>query len=70
MVTSKEQARQFVHEVRMLIMELPVFNEKVDAINTLLDLEWSLKELETEEEEEEDIWDNDLHGGIESPWSE
>lgn len=69
MVTSKEQARQFVHDVRMLIIELPIFDEKVDAISTLLDLEWSLRDIKIEQEE--DIYDEDeIRMGIENPWSD
>ena len=69
MVTSREQARQFVHEVRLFVMELPVFDEKVDAVSKLLDLEWSLRDLDEGNSISEDIdtWEDDLR---ESPWTD
>jgi hypothetical protein len=71
MVNSKEQARQLIKEVQLKIMDLPVFEEKVDTVRTLIDIEWSLRELEIEDDSENaDIWDEELRGGIESPWAD
>jgi hypothetical protein len=68
MVTSKEQARESIKEAQLKIMDLPVFEEKVDTVKTLIELEWSLRELQTAQED--DILDEDLRGGIENPWSD
>jgi hypothetical protein len=67
MVNSKEQARQLIKDAQLKIMDLSVFEEKVDLISTLTDLEWSLRELEVEQE---DSIDEEMRMGIESPWSE
>lgn len=68
MVNSKEQARQLITEVKLKLMNLPVFEEKVDTVKALLDLEWSLRELETVQED--DIYDDEMRMGIENPWSD
>lgn len=69
MVTSKEQARQHIRDVMLKIMDLPVFEEKLDVINTLTDLDWKLREPELEQEN--DICDEDIfRGGMENPWGD
>jgi hypothetical protein len=68
MVNSKEQARQYVHDTILRLAELPVFNEKVDIMNALLDLEWNLRE--NDNFILEDPIDEEIRGGIENPWSD
>ena len=67
MVTSKEQARQLIKEIRFKIMDLSRFEEKVATISMLIDLEWNLRDLEIEQE---DSIDEEIRGGIENPWSD
>jgi hypothetical protein len=67
MVTSKEQAREAIQTAITCIAALEHFEAKVDVMNALIDLEWSLREPLVEEE---DILDEELHGGVENPWSD
>lgn len=65
-------AKNIIHEARVKIMELPVFEQKVDVIGTLLDLEWNLGEKERKLEFQygnelaDDIFDTEY----EQPWND
>jgi hypothetical protein len=69
MVNSKEQTLKAIQELITYVAGIGHFDQKNDVMNSLMDIEWTLREPEVDEEDT-DIWDNELHGGIESPWSD
>jgi hypothetical protein len=70
MVNSKHDAKEAIQSTITYIAGLGYFEDKLNVMNTLLELQWSLRDVEVESEdaEENDIWDDELRGGIESPW--
>lgn len=62
MVTSKEQALQEIKDLITRVSRLGHFDEKLKVMDALLDIEWSLREEELEEDE--------FRGGVEGPWSD
>jgi hypothetical protein len=56
-------ARDIIRDAKVKIMELPYFEEKVDVVAALLELEWLLREERNDLPEE-------LVGEREEPWGD
>jgi hypothetical protein len=69
MVNSREQIREAVQTTITHIAGLEYFENKVEVMKALLDIEWSLRESEESLEEVTGL-EEEFLGGRERPWSD
>lgn len=59
------KAKDLITETKVKIMELPYFEEKVEIVSALLDLEWKIKE---EIQPIKYSYEEEMAEEISSPW--